>query len=341
MSGETVAVVGGGAWGTALAIHLASIGRRVGLWIYEEDLVERMRKRRDNPVYLPGIEIPDSVRPDADLPSAVSGADLVVVAVPSAHARSVHRTLVPWVPRSVPVVVTAKGIEAGTLALPIEVARQEHGDDRRLAVLSGPSFAEEVARGLPTAVVIASDDAALTLSLRDLVAGRSLRVYANHDPIGVQVAGALKNVIAIAAGLAEALGVGRNALAALITRGLAEIQRLGVAMGGDPATFSGLAGLGDLVLTCTGDLSRNRRTGLALGRGERLADLVARSPHVAEGVTTAGSARDLARKLGVELPIVDEVWRVLYDEGSPREAVDRLLGRPLGSEERWRTEPPR
>jgi glycerol-3-phosphate dehydrogenase (NAD(P)+) len=229
-------------------------------------------------------------------------------------------------------VIATKGIELDTLRLPLEVAAQALGAEQPLAVLSGPSFAREVALGLPTAVVVAADDPDVAHRLQGVLASRRLRIYTNPDPVGVQVSGAIKNVMAIAVGAADGLGLGTNARAALITRGLTEVTRLVIALGGQPGTASGLAGLGDLVLTCTGDLSRNLGVGRRLGLGERLEDVLAGSRSVAEGVRTARSARDLARRAGVEMPIVEEVYRMLYEDGSPEDGLARLLSRPLGSE---------
>jgi len=329
-----VAIVGGGAWGTALAVNLGRRGVPVRLWMHEDDLVRRMLERRDNPVYLPGVEIPDTVTPTHEIATAVLGVSLVVFAVPTPFARALHGALARRIAPRMPVVVATKGIEEGTLLLPTEVAASCLAPETPIAAMSGPSFAEEVARGVPTAVVVASKDSGLARAIQDRLSGESLRLYTNADVVGVQIAAALKNVVAIAAGIADGLGFGHNTLAALITRGLAEIRRLGVARGAAPETFSGLASLGDLVLTCTGGLSRNRQVGQALGRGERLGDVIGRMPHVAEGVRTARSARDLARKAGVEMPIVEEVYRILYEDGVPRDAVRRLMTRPLGSEDR-------
>ena len=330
--GSRVSVVGGGAWGTALAIHLARLGLDVGFWMREPELVARLLDRRDNPMYLPGVPVPAGVSPTHDLGSALDGATLVVAAVPSHHAREIYRGMRDSLPPGVPLLVATKGIEEGSLALPAEVAAQEFGRERPVAVLSGPSFAVEVAREMPTAVVVASADDALSLRIRDRLSSSSFRLYANRDVTGVQLAGALKNVIAIAAGVLDGLGAGHNTLAALVTRGLAEMGRLGQALGADAATFAGLAGLGDLVLTCTADLSRNRRVGQAIGRGERLRDVLERSASVAEGVRTTRAARDLSARTGVTMPIVDEVHRLLFEDGSPTEAVFRLMSRPLTTE---------
>jgi glycerol-3-phosphate dehydrogenase (NAD(P)+) len=326
-------VIGAGAWGTALAVHLAGRGAAVRLWMREPDLVERMIQRRDNPVYLPGVAIPDAVFPTTEVAEAVEGAELLVAAVPSPFARRVYEEAAAGGLPAAPVLLATKGIEEETLALPLQVARETLGADRAYGILSGPSFAPEVARGMPTALVVACEDPGLGARLQERLSGSHLRLYTNGDVVGVQVAGALKNVIAIAAGILDGLGMGHNTLAALLTRGLAEITRLGLALGGKPSTFSGLAGVGDLVATCTGGLSRNRRVGQALGRGERLQDILARSPAVAEGVRTTRSARELGRRAGVEMPIVEEVYRILYQDRSPREAWARLMSRPLTSEE--------
>ena len=334
MNAEPIAIVGGGAWGTALAVNLGRRGIPVRLWMHEVDLVRRMIERRDNPVFLPGVEIPDAVVPTHELAAAVGGASLVVFAVPTPYARALFGRLAPSIGPRIPVVVATKGIEEDTLLLPLEVAAACLTPETPIAAMSGPSFAEEVARGVPTAVVVASTSAGLASEIQDRLAGETLRLYTNVDVVGVQIAAALKNVVAIAAGIADGLEFGHNTLAALITRGLAEMRRLGVARGALPETFSGLASLGDLVLTCTGGLSRNRQVGQALGRGERLADVIARMTHVAEGVRTARSARELARKTGVEMPIVEEVHRILYEDGVPKDAVRRLMTRPLGSEDR-------
>ncbi len=334
MSKDRVAVVGGGAWGTALAIHCAGLGQSVGLWIREPDVAQQVREHRDNPVFLPGIHVPREVTPHSDLRKAVDGADLVIFVVPSAFCRAVYRELSTAIGRDVPVVVATKGLETDSLALPLDVARAEAGRQRPLAVLSGPSFAREVAQGKPTALVIASHDADLTRHVQHEISTDSLRLYSNSDPLGVQLAGALKNVIAISAGVAASLDMGSNALAALITRGLAEISRLGTCLGGSAATFSGLAGLGDLVLTCTGGLSRNRQVGLRLGRGERLSEILESMHSVAEGVGTTRSARALGLREGVEMPVVEEMHQILFEQASPERALQRLMGRPLTSEDR-------
>lgn len=327
-----VAVVGGGAWGTAIAVHLAGRGSPVRLWIRERQVADEIVEQRSNHLYLPGVDIPANVQASADLQPVLTGAELVVVAVPSQYARSVYRQMAPHIAAAVPLVVAAKGIEEKTLDLPLDVAAEELGADRGLAVLSGPSFAAELARARPTAVVVASSDSSLAMKIQSTLSSRVFRLYTNDDPVGVQLAGGLKNVYAIAAGVADSLGMGLNAQSAMITRALAEMTRLGRSLGGRAATFSGLAGLGDLVLTCTGELSRNRTLGQCLGRGRKLAQIVEGSLSVAEGVRTTASARELAHRERVQMPIVDEVYRMLYEDGSPQQTLERLMSRPLTSE---------
>jgi glycerol-3-phosphate dehydrogenase (NAD(P)+) len=332
MDNPTIAIVGGGAWGTALSIHLARKGCPVRLWIRETELVARMRERHDNPVYLPGIVIPDAVSPFEEIGAAVDGMDLIVVVVPSQFARGVYREMDAHTAPTAKLVVACKGIEEDSLALPVDVANDELGHSQRMAVLSGPTFAEEVASGRPSAVVVAATEESVAREVQQRLASPTLRLYTNSDPVGVQIAGALKNVIAIATGISESLGMGTNARAAIITRGLAEISRLGISVGGQASTFSGLAGLGDLVLTCTGELSRNHTVGQRIGHGERLKDILDRSRSVAEGVPTTRSARRLARQVGVDMPLVEEVHRILFEDGAPQEAMERLMTRPLTSE---------
>jgi len=331
--GEAISVIGGGAWGTGLAVYLGRHGHAVRLWVREPELVERIQAHRDNPVFLPDVPVPAGVTALGSLREAVAGTGVAIAAIPSAFAREVYRQLAPHLPATAPVVVATKGIEAETLAFPLDVVAQELGTDRRRAVVSGPSFAAELARGKPTAVVVASGDAGLAYGVQRLLSSSELRLYTSADVVGVQLAGALKNVIAIASGIADSLGMGPNGLAALVTRGLAEMARLGAAMGAQPATFAGLAGLGDLVLTCTGGLSRNRQVGQRLGRGERLDAILESMQAVAEGVRTTRAARDLARAHGIEMPIVEELHRILFEGGEPQLALRRLMDRPLIAEE--------
>ena len=326
---KRAAVLGAGAWGTALAKILSDKGERVVLYSRRPELPGEVEQKHENARYLPGIRLADELQVTDDLERAIAGADLVVLAVPSHAVRGVLGDIARDLPKDAPIVSATKGIENDTLMLMGEVVVDVLGRaaDERFAVLSGPSFAKEVALGLPTAIVVASSSSEVARDVQQRFAGERLRVYTSDDPIGVELGGALKNVIAIAAGACEGLGYGHNSRAALITRGLAEIVRLSMARGGNALTLAGLAGLGDLVLTCTGELSRNRTVGFELGKGRTLPDVLAGLGHVAEGVRTTKSAYDLGRKFGVDMPITTEVYRVLYEGKSPKQAVSDLLAR--------------
>jgi glycerol-3-phosphate dehydrogenase (NAD(P)+) len=325
------AVLGGGSWGTALAAHLARCGHAARLWTRDAAIAREINERRQNAAYLPGVILPETLQATSELAVSLEGAETVLVAIPSQFCRSVYRRLRGLVPERAALVSATKGIETETLLRMSELADAEL-PGRRLAVLSGPSFALEVAREQPTAVVVAAREPAAAESLQRALASRSFRVYSSDDVVGVELAGAVKNVVAIAAGIVDGLGYGHNTVAALITRGLAELARLVVASGGRADTAAGLAGLGDLVLTCTGALSRNRRLGQALGRGSSLAAATADSNMVAEGVRTTLAACELAERAGVEMPISRQMKAVLYDGKPPREAVDELMLRSLKRE---------
>jgi glycerol-3-phosphate dehydrogenase (NAD(P)+) len=325
-----VAVVGGGSWGTTLAVHLVKTGHDVILLVRDAARRDDLLARRENSRYLPGVALPAPLQIAAGFASA-RGAAMVVVAIPSESFRGVCRGLASAVGTGASLVSATKGLEIDTLQRMTEVAAQEAPGWPR-AVLSGPSFALEVALGQPTAVVAAAADAAVAEAVQQAFANPTFRVYSSDDVVGVELAGALKNVIAIAAGIVDGLGYGQNTVAALITRGLAEIARLGVALGGRPETFSGLAGLGDLVLTATGDLSRNRKLGRALGLGKSLDEAVRETVMVAEGVRTTRAACALAERVGVEMPIAEQMRAVLYEARPPREAVDALMIRSLKRE---------
>ncbi len=327
-----VAVVGAGAWGTALALALAERGP-VRLYTWEREHARALAESRENRTFLPGFPLVPEVEPTADLEFALAGAELVVLALPSQAVRSVLGAARGVLPE-VPLVIASKGIESGTWMLLTEVVADVLGSAaaRRALVLSGPSFALEVARRLPTNLVVAAVDHALSVVVQNRMATERLRIYSSGDPVGVEVGGALKNVIAIAAGACDGLGFGYNTRAALITRGLAEMARLAEAKGGNVLTLAGLAGLGDLVLTCTGELSRNRTVGVELGRGARLDDVLKNLGHVAEGVPTAEAAHRLAGQFGVELPISSEVYRVLFEGKPVLAAVHDVLHRPLKPE---------
>jgi glycerol-3-phosphate dehydrogenase (NAD(P)+) len=324
-------VLGGGAWGTALALQAGRAGHAVTLWARDREQVRRMRVERVNQRHLPGCPLPDALQITAGLQPAAAGAELLLVAVPSEFCRRVYAELRGRLPESAQIVSATKGIEPDTLCRMSEVARAELGE-REVAVLSGPSFAQEVALGQPTAVVIAAREMRIAEDLQHALASAELRVYASDDAVGVELAGALKNVIAIAAGVVDGLGLGHNTVAALITRGLAEMARLSEALGGRPDTFAGLAGLGDLVLTCTGSLSRNRRLGQELGRGRSLEQAREATGAVAEGVRTTRAAVALSRRASTEMPIAEAMEQVLFEGRSPADAVEELMSRSLKRE---------
>ena len=331
---KRAAVLGAGAWGTALAKVLSDKGERVTLYARRAELPHQMAAKHVNERYLPGIELGGDLAVTTDLTKALEDASLIVLAVPSHALREVVREAHRSWPDRAPIVSATKGIENDSLMLMGEVVLDVAGDATRdrMTILSGPSFAREVALGLPTAIVVAGTAGDVVRDVQQRFASDRLRVYSSDDPIGVELGGALKNVIAIAAGACDGLGYGHNSRAALITRGLAEIVRLSMAKGGSALTLAGLAGLGDLVLTCTGELSRNRTVGFELGRGRKLGEVLDTLGHVAEGVKTTKSAYDLGRKLNVDLPITTEVYRVLYEGKSPRQAVSDLMSRTLRAE---------
>ncbi len=326
------AVLGGGAWGTALADVLARNGHDVVLWAIEGDVVASINEAHVNERFLAGVALSDRLRASTDLRDTLAGARLVCAATPAQHLRSVMHRAAPALARTAIVCVASKGIEGGTLALMSEVVSQE-APDHPVVALSGPSFAAEVAGRQPTAIVAASDDLIAAEAVQDAFSNGHLRIYTHGDVIGVELGGSLKNVIAVAAGLVEGVGLGFNSRAALITRGLAEMTRLGVALGAQPATFAGLAGLGDLVLTCTGALSRNHAVGVAIGQGATLEAALAGKETVAEGVATTRSTLALAVREGVEMPIVEMVHRILFDGHSAKTAVAQLMARELRAEQ--------
>jgi glycerol-3-phosphate dehydrogenase (NAD(P)+) len=321
-----VAIIGDGGWGTALGLTLLGNGHRVIGWGPFPDYVERLRRERENALYLPGVTLPPELVWTADREEALDGAEIVVLAAPTPFFRSVTESLAGLVPASATVVSVAKGIEKDSFRRMTEVAEAVLGRGP-VAALSGPSHASEVARGIPTAVVAACRDEAVAQQVQSVFMGRRFRVYTTDDVAGVELGGALKNVIAIAAGVSDGIGFGHNTKAALVTRGLVEISRLGVALGARASTFAGLSGMGDLVVTCTSPLSRNRAVGERLGRGEKLEDILAGMKQVAEGVWNCRVARELAGRAGVDVPITDEVYAVLYEGKSPIEAVEALMMR--------------
>jgi glycerol-3-phosphate dehydrogenase (NAD(P)+) len=325
----TIAVIGAGSWGTALAKTFAESGHQVTLWAHGASVAQAIASRRENTTYLPGVALPEALRVTSDLAAAVPGAEVLVSVSPSHVVRQVMTEALRHADGNPYIVTASKGIEEGSLLTMAGVLEELVGpvSAGRVAALSGPSFAREVAAGIPTAVTVAARDRTVSTALQGIFNTSAFRVYSSEDLIGVEIGGAVKNVIAVAAGVSDGLGFGANTRAALITRGIAETARLGMAMHADPLTLSGLAGLGDLVLTCTGDLSRNRTVGLRLGRGEALADILADMKMVAEGVKNTRTVRALAASKGVEMPITEQMYAMLYEQKSPRQVVSELMGR--------------
>jgi glycerol-3-phosphate dehydrogenase (NAD(P)+) len=330
---KRLAIIGGGAWGTALAIVLARRFERVCLWVYESDVAQRLQAERENDAYLPGFQIPENVSVTSDLAVAVERAEVVLSVMPSHHVRSVYAQMLPALTESMIFVSATKGLEVGTILRMSELIGSSGSRfPLQVAALSGPTFAKEVARGEPTALVVASPDDDLNRCIQSAFSGPTFRIYTSSDPIGVEIGGSIKNVIAIGSGVIHGMGFGHNVTAALITRGLAEMTRLAVAMGGRAQTLAGLAGLGDLVLTSTGELSRNRMVGIELARGRKLGEIVGSMRMVAEGIKTTDAAVELARRFGVEMPITEQMYQMLYHGVSPREAIQRLMERSLKGE---------
>lgn len=325
-----ITVVAAGAWGTALAITF-SAKHQVTLWTREEDVTREMLAERENRRFLPGFPFPESLRIGTNFVASVADADLLILAAPLIGFRPTLRAL-REAGQIKPLIWVCKGLEADTAKLPHQVVAEELGDGFPCAVLTGPSFAEEVAKGLPLAITLASSDAEFARSMALELHSAHFRIYANDDLPGAEVGGAVKNVMAIATGICDGLGFGFNARAALMTRGLAEIARLGVALGGQPSTFMGLAGMGDLLLTCTGDLSRNRQVGLALAKGQKLPQILADLGHIAEGVSTSREVARLATELGIEMPITQAVNAILHHDVPAAQAVEQLLSRDLKAE---------
>ncbi|MCC8194737.1 MAG: NAD(P)-dependent glycerol-3-phosphate dehydrogenase [Deltaproteobacteria bacterium] len=328
-----IAVLGGGSWGTALAHTAALKGHSVTVLVRGDAVAREIRVNHTNEKYLPGCPVHPAVNATADAGEALRGAALVVLAVPCQHLRAFLRGIAAFIPGDAAIICASKGMELKTHALMSRVVAEEMpAFSARYAILSGPSFAREVMHSLPTAVVLGCGDQALAGRLRQELSSPVFRVYSSRDVVGVECGGALKNVVALAAGIADGLGFGHNSRAALITRGLAEMSRLGVALGGEASTFMGLSGMGDLVLTATGDLSRNRQVGLRLGKGESLADIIASMHHVAEGVPTTEAAYDLARERGIDLPITGAMRSIFNGLTDPESAVRDLMGRALPEE---------
>lgn len=325
-----ISVIGAGSWGTALANILAEKGYDVMLWAYEKELSNDINQKKINTVYLPGVKLSENINATSDLVSAVSQSRYILCVVPTQHIRGVFSSAKKHIRDEAVVISASKGIEINTLITPSMILQELL--DKPVHVISGPSFAKEVAEKLPTAVTLATTDKKTGLILQEIFNTDYFRVYTHNDITGVEIGGALKNVIAIAAGICDGLGLGHNARAALITRGLSEIARLGMSMNARELTFSGLSGLGDLVLTCTGPLSRNYTVGYKLGQGQKLSEIISRTRSVAEGVTTTLSAYELSKKCSIDMPITEQVYLTLYKDKSPMKAVEVLMNRSLKSE---------
>jgi len=331
---KQIAVIGAGSWGTTLANLLAEKFERVCLWVFEEELFRTMEQKRENEIFLPGIRLSENLHLTHSLEEAITGKDILICALPSHAVQEIFRQGQAYLQKGSLVISATKGLENETHRTISQVLREILGPGFRdsIACLSGPSFAREVSRKFPTAVAVAGSSPQAAQVAQDLFSRPYFRVYTNPDLIGVELGGAIKNVMAIAAGTSDGLGFGHSSRAALITRGLAEMTRLGLSMGAEAETFFGLAGLGDLVLTCTGDLSRNRQVGIELGRGRTLAEILAGMRMVAEGIRTTKALRELARKRGVEMPITEKVYQILHEGKNPGEAVGELMSRGARSE---------
>jgi glycerol-3-phosphate dehydrogenase (NAD(P)+) len=326
------AVIGAGSWGTALAIHAANVGHEVQLWVHSSDTFQALSETRENTVYLPGFPLPDRVVPTVDR-ACVAEVDYVIFAVPSLHFRRTFTSFLPVLRKGAVLISSIKGMEPDTSKRITEIVEEESHLPHTLSVLSGPSFAREVAEKHPTAVVIGSADRDTGKRIQSDFSIDYFRLYYNPDVLGIELGGSIKNIIAIAAGIVSGLGCGYNTTAGLITRGLAEMNRLAVRLGAHPSTLAGLAGLGDLVLTCTGHLSRNRQVGVELGRGTKLSEILQHTRMVAEGVRTTQAIHRLAQNLAISMPITEQVYKILYEEKDPRSAVTDLMMRELKEEQ--------
>jgi len=329
---QHIAVLGAGSWGTALAVLLASNGHQVTLWGRKQNVMQDMQTSRRNKQYLPDIQLPDNITADANLEATVSNADEVLLVVPSAAISNIIDNIKPYLRNSARIAIASKGFEPNHLMLLHQVAQDKLGKQSVSCIISGPTFAKEVAKGLPTAITVASNNEQFAKDFATYLSNDHFRAYTSSDVIGVEVGGAVKNVMAIAAGISDGLGFGANTRAALITRGLAEITRLGIKLGGQVETFMGLAGLGDLILTCTDNQSRNRRVGLALAQGKNLETILEELGQVAEGVSSTQKVFNLANTHQIDMPIVEQVYEVIYQNKSPMKAVEDLLKREIKAE---------
>ncbi|MBC6003998.1 NAD(P)H-dependent glycerol-3-phosphate dehydrogenase [Paraclostridium tenue] len=323
---EKICVLGAGSWGTALALVVAKKGYNVSMWTLSEDQCQKVNSTRENVDYLPGVNIPKNIHITTDLKEAINDSSVIVLAVPSQAIRSVCKQIKPFVNKNQILVDVAKGLEKGT-GLRLSQVCEKELPECKYVVLSGPSHAEEVSRDIPTTVVVASEDLTTAEKIQDIFMSPKFRVYTNPDVVGVELGGALKNIIAFGAGICDGLGYGDNAKAALMTRGIREISRLGVAMGAETSTFSGLSGIGDLIVTCTSMHSRNRRAGILIGQGKSLEETLKEVKMVVEGITATEVAYEVAKKLNIEMPITNAIYSVLHDGANPDEVVDELMMR--------------
>ena len=329
---EKISIIGAGSWGTALAIHLAGKFSQISLWVYEQDLCDTLTHTRENKWFLPGYLLPENIQPTSSLQSAIQGQSLILLVVPTHVIRETLSQIKPFLAKDYLLVCASKGIENDTLFTTHQIIQDVLNIDNSVSIISGPTFAKEVASGVPSALVASAETLATAKQVQELFTTDKMKVFTSTDLIGVEIGGALKNVIAIATGISDGLGLGFNTRAALITRGLVEISRIGTKLGARPETFYGLTGLGDLVLTCTGDLSRNRQLGIQLGKGKSLKEITENMKMVAEGVLTVKSAYSLIKKFNVQAAIMEETYRVLYENKSPGQALEDLMKIEISTE---------
>jgi glycerol-3-phosphate dehydrogenase (NAD(P)+) len=325
MQSENLAIIGAGAWGTALALLLVKNGHSFPLWVYEEDLSETMKTKRENTLFLPGFSLPDNIEPTSSLKQAVENKSALILVVPTHVLRTTIKNIKPYLKPGCLIINASKGIENETLCTVQQILQQELDSNHKFAVISGPTFAEEIAKEVPSALVAAGDTLETSERVKQILSTPKLKVFTSDDPLGVQIGGALKNVIAISTGISDGMELGYNTRAALISRGLVEITRIGTALGAKPETLLGLSGMGDLVLTCTGDLSRNRNVGIQLGKGQKLNEITKNMKMVAEGIRTVKSAYELKNKLNIQASVIEETYRVLYEDKSPQKALEDLM----------------
>lgn len=329
---EKIGIIGAGAWGTALALILAEKGYTFPLWVYEEDLAETMKTKRENTLFLPGFSLPENIQPTTSLQQAVEDKSAILLVVPTHVMRTTIKNIRPFINSDCLIINASKGIENESLCTVHQILKQELDNHHQFAAISGPTFAKEIAQGKPSALVAAGDTLETAERVKQIISTPRIKVFTSDDPLGVQIGGALKNVIAISTGICDGMELGYNPRAALISRGLVEITRIGAAQGAKPETFLGLSGMGDLVLTCTGDLSRNRNVGIQLGKGLKLDEITKNMKVVAEGIRTVKSARELKNKLNIKASVIEETYQIIYENKSPQEAVKDLMNVEIDTE---------